>query len=266
MASERVYELDEIDQQIVEEARLRFPPPYVECSTNPKGFEFHWIKMQYAFNLPDPATIQPIKEGLDERDSASIRRFVDTCRELSSYSLLNHGGGVSVTWDETKGESVEIDNPPKEALRGFSVLFRQIHDDTNASFKVVSTILERLAARAQDEGKEDRQDFVRRWRAARRALVQRSLHDIAQSKILRAKGAPPELADRNAKHSPLELLSLFNYGEYIHWGEKRDKHAAIVRDPTHAALLEFDFHMVMIGLAHFYLGYAKVLEYCFLRR
>lgn len=259
-------EIDEVERQIAEQARLQFPPPYAGMSSNPEGFEFHWHQMQYAFNLPDPSAFPPLTTSLSEDDSASVERYIRTCREISSYSLLNHSGGISFSWSQDEGERIEIDNPPMEALRGFSVLFRQIHDDKNASFKVVSMILERAAAQASDSSKALRQDYIRQWRAARRALMQETLNDIASKKIQQALGASGETLDFGRKHTPLELLSLFNYGEYIHWGDKRQSHASIISDPIGHAFTEFQFHMVMIGLSHFYLGYSIMLEHAFPER
>lgn len=256
-------DFDEVDRQIAEVARLPFAPPYVEYAPQPQGFYFHWGKLQYAFALPDPAKFSPIPGVLDSKDREAVTRFVNVCRELATYSLLNHGGGITVT-ATPEGETVEVDGPSKEALRGFAVLFRQIHSDGNepASFKVVRSVLSKGSAKADDEHVEDRLSVIKQWHGARSQLLQHSLSDIVTSKIQEARVGQAVPAIQR-EHSPAQLLDLFNYGEYIHWGDHRAKHAALFQDEVGGALTEFGFQEVLIEMSHFYFGYAKLLETAF---
>lgn len=255
-------QFDEQDRQIAEEARLPYAPPYVEYACEPRGFHFHWAKLQYAFGLPDPEQFPPLPRALNSKDQDAVRRYVRVCKELATYSLLNHGGGVTVSWTPEEGETVVVDGPSKEALRGFAVLFRQIHSDQNepATFKVVQSILSAASASSEDDLRDDRMRFIKEWGGARTQLLRRSLSDICHSKINEAHGAPRELIDIQREYTPLGLISLFNYGEYIHWGDRRNDHAALFEDEVGGSLTEFDFQEILVDFSHFYLGYAKVLE------
>lgn len=254
----------EMQQQAAEESRLPFVPPYSEIAPNPEGFYFHWRKLQYAFSLPNPAHFPALREPLSPRDSEAVQRYIHSCRELATYSLLNHGGGVTFNWtpDET---SVVVDSPPKEALRGFAVLFRQIHSDQTepASYKVVRSILSKASASSQDGARDERLGIIKKWSRSRAQLLQTSLSDIVQSKLHEAMGAPSEAFGIKRRHTPLELISMFNYGEYIHWGDRKDEHSELFQDEFRGNLAEFNFQEVLIGLSHFYFGYAKVLESAF---
>ncbi|WP_461190486.1 hypothetical protein [Arthrobacter sp. Z4-13] len=256
-------DFDEVDRQIAEDARLRYAPPYVDYAPDPEGFYFHWRKLQYAFAFSDPAQFPPISEVLDSKDCEAVKRFVRVCRELATYSLLNHGGGITVT-ATPDGETVEVDAPAKEALRGFVVLFRQIHSDGNepASFKVVRSVLSKASAKADDKYVQDRLRVIKQWHGARSQLLQHSLSDIVTVKIQEARvGTPVPPIQR--EHSPAQLIDLFNYGEYIHWGDNRVKHAALFQDEVGGSLTEFGFQEILIEMSHFYFGYAKLLEAAF---
>jgi hypothetical protein len=264
--SQRPDEFNEQDMRIADNARLRFAPPYIELASVPQGFNFHWSKLQLAFALPNPHEFPPLAEALSKRDVEAVNRYVATCRELATYSLLNHGGGVSISWSAAEGETViETDQPTKEALRGFAVLFRQIHSDADepGSFKVVRSILSSTSAKATDDLQEVRMDIIKQWSRARARLLQRSLSDICQSQIRKAQGAPEEGIPIFREHTPVQLMALFNYGEYIHWGDKRGDHAALFQDEISGSLSEFEFHDILISFAHFYLGYSKLLETAF---
>lgn len=255
-------DFEDRERLIAEEARLRFPPPYVEYSSEKQGFYFHWSKLQYVFALPDPATFHRIPVTLALKDLDAVRRYVQACKELSTYTLLNYGGGITVHWTP-ESESVKVETPPKETLRGFTVLFRQIHSDSGepASFKVVRSILSSASAKAEDGHKDARMEVIKQWSRARAALLQRSLTNLAQAKIHGALSGQQDAAwSVGEGMTPLQLISLFNYGEYIHWGDRRDEHAALFKDEVGAAFAEFHFQETLIGLSHFYFGYAKLLE------
>lgn len=255
---------DEKQRQIAADAALRFTPPYVEYASDGQGFYFHWKKLQIVFGLPDPADFHPLSVTLDTRDHEAVARYVHACKELASYSLLSHKGGYTLHADAS-GERVEVDNPPKEALRGFTVLFRQINSDGQepASFKVVRSILSKASASADDEHRDARLKITKQWHRTRAALLQRSLSDLGQSRIIEGLGGSAEELAFRSKHTPPELFTLFSYGEYIHWGEKRNEHAALLDDEIGAAIAEFNFLDAMTGMAHFHFGYAKLLETAF---
>ena len=258
-------QFDEQVRKIAENAALPFTPPLVEYASNPQGFYFHWSKLYYACGMSDPGHFPPLSGSLSSQDQDAVRRYVKVCRELATYSLLNHGGGVTVSWTPEAGEAVSVDQPAKEALRGFAVLFRQIHSDQNepASFKVVRSILTAASASTVDGFQENRMGIVKEWSRARAQLLQHSLSDLCNSKMAADRIAPPVLAEIQREYTPVQLISLFNYGEYIHWGDRRNDHAALFQDAVGGALSEFSFQEILVGFSHFYFGYAKLLETAF---
>lgn len=256
------YQLDEHDLRMLEQAQPRFYPPYAALAPAPEAFLFQWAKLTYVFGLPDPAEFPPLPTELSARDRASVERYIHACQELASYSLLSTDGGVSINVVNGEPQELKVEGPPKESLRGFSVLFRQMHSDKDepASYTVVKNVLGAASRSAEDGLAATRLDFIKQWNAARAKLLQFTLADMARSKMYAARSAPPEFTDIKREHSPMQLISLFNYGEYIHWGKRRDDHRSAFEDPLGGALLEFQFHESLIGLSHFYLGFAKVLE------
>lgn len=256
------YKLDEFDIRMLQEAQPRFPPPYAELAADPETFGFQWARMAFAFGLPDPAQFPVLPVDLSDRDAESVDRYIQVCQELAGYSLINSTGGLSINVVEGQVEEFTVDGPPKEALRGFAVLFRQLHsdDDEPASYKVAKAILEKASHKAADDYVVERIDQSKKWNSARGKLLQYTLSDIARTKLFTVQGAPSDYSDLNRQHSPATLISMFNYGEYIHWGRRRQDHRSAFENPIYGALLEFQFHESLIGLSHFYLGFAKVLE------
>lgn len=139
------YKLDEYDFRVLDEAQLLFPPPYAELAADPASFHFQWSKMTYAFGLPDPGQFPPLPTELSDRDDQSVNRYIQVCQELAGYSLINSAGGLSINVVKGEVEEFTVQGPPKEASRGFAVLFRQLHsdDDEPASYRVAKGILEK---------------------------------------------------------------------------------------------------------------------------
>jgi hypothetical protein len=56
------------------------------------------------------------------------------------------------------------------------------------------------------------------------------------------------------------LISIYNYGEDIHWGDKRDQVAAWDASPFDSAWMRMACFEAMAGLAHVYLGFAQLVD------
>lgn len=241
------------------ELQLRFPPPYMELAIRPLEFQRRWQELEYAFGLPDPNLFPALKLPLRQEDRETIARYVDSCKELATYSLLGSERRYKLSQAEgQESVSMEYVMPPKEILRGYAILFRQLHSKDEASYEVVKGILASSVRQEDDAVSSVGLDYIRQWSRARAKLLQYTLTELVQMKKLQAEGSRVSPPDNS--HTPSELISLFQYGEYIHWGNKREEHAAIVRFPVFAKLLEFKFHDVQIGLSHFYLGFSKLAE------
>jgi hypothetical protein len=243
------------------ELKVAFPPPYAELAVKPSAFQYQWELMEYAFALPDPSTFPMLELPMAKKDLDAIARYIHSCRELATYSLL--GADRSLSLSQRRGEPVhmEVSMPPKEILRGFAILFRQIHSKDPAGYEVVKSVLESSLSRERPTICTAGREQVAQWRRARAKLLQFTLGQIVQTKVIEAEWpADAPLPSSDNTHSPTELISMFQYGEYIHWGEKREKHEALFRVPAFGTYLEFQFHDAQIGLSHFYLGFAKLAE------
>jgi hypothetical protein len=243
------------------ELRLRFPPPYMELAIRPSEFENYWRQLGYAFGLPDPNLFPALKLPLKDADRNAIARYVESCQELATYSLLASDRHQRLSKAEGKPVSLDYTMPPKEILRGYAILFRQLHSKQDeASYEVVKNILAFSLKREDDAVRSLGLDYIRQWSRARAKLLQFSLMEIVQMKVLQAERPGSDVPPPENTHTPSELISMFQYGEYIHWGNKREEHAAILQFPVYAKLLELKFHEIQIGLSHFYFGFAKLAE------
>jgi hypothetical protein len=121
---------------------IGFPPPLAEHSESPDAFEANWHLIQFAFGLPDPRFFPPFKESVPADLLAVLRRYVSAAVELAESAFLAHPTGVTVNvLDGRLEEQIERNFPPKENIRGFSVLFRQFYsNDELASCKTVRLI------------------------------------------------------------------------------------------------------------------------------
>lgn len=240
--------------------RLRFPPPYIEIAIRPSEFENYWGQLGYAFGLPDPTLFPALKEPLKDADRSAIARYVESCQELATYSLLGSDRHQRLSMAEGNLASLDYTMPPKEILRGYAILFRQLHGKDEASYDVVKSILASSLKRENDAVRSTGLGYISQWSRARAKLLQFSLMEIVQMKVLQEERPGSDVPLPENTHTPSELISIFQYGEYIHWGNKREEHAAILQFPVYAKLLELKFHEIQIGLSHFYFGFAKLAE------
>src|ERR1700730_8879483 len=115
---------------------LDFPPPLAELAPDTKGFQRHWEKLGYAFDLPDPAEFPALPLTDDDREL--LRRFVEQCRHLAGYSLISDDGRLVMSSSGPGHWEVSADLPSREAFGGTAVAFRQIHSHgEEASFSKV---------------------------------------------------------------------------------------------------------------------------------
>ena len=59
---------------------------------------------------------------------------------------------------------------------------------------------------------------------------------------------------------PEMLISIYNYGEDIHWGDKRDQLAAWDESPFDSTHMRMALFNAMAGPAHVYLGFAQLVD------
>lgn len=243
------------------ELKLAFPAPYAELSRSPEVFQRQWKLLNYAFGLPDPSTFPALDLPLPSEDFAAIRRYILTSRELASFTMLTEARRLQLSGGVGKETEASLTMPSKEVILGFAVRFRQLHSDDPASYTVVKNIISRALGREGQPLSTTGGGQIRQWKRARAELLKFSLDEIVQMKVLKAEWAPGStIPAPDNLFTPSELIELFQYGEYIHWGDHRDLHSAIQRNPALSAILEFRFHNIQIGLTHLYFGFARLAE------
>lgn len=245
------------------EFTLKFSPPYAELSSRPEGFEFQWKQLNYVFDLPDPETFPVLLSTLPNEDLRAIRRYIGTCREIATYSLLVTDRSLTITPDYASGTiGVTVEGPHREALIGFTTLFRQMHSNQSGDVSSFSAVRRKLEIALNSENDESRtigRETLGAWRKARRCLSNHTLHDAVLNKHLQSV-LPGPIPDAVYGTSMQELFNIFLYGDYVHWGSYATRHEALFSHPEVGAFNEMRFHSVLISLSHLYMGFGKVAE------
>jgi hypothetical protein len=239
-----------------------FPSPLAEYSANPSAFEFNWHLIQFVFDLPDPRAFPPFARVVPESSLAVLRRYSDAARELAESAFLAHPTGVTVNvLDGGSDEQIEKQFPPRENVRGFSVLFRQFYsDDEAASFKAVQGVLRRLNNEAADEAMNARNVQLSAWGRAARKLRGSTLRLLVGKRLQEQGKLPPGPRVNEHLPPPEMLISVYSYGDDIHWGRQREQAAAFGKSEFDSAWTRMACFEAMVGLAHLYLGFAQVVD------
>lgn len=244
---------------------LSFPPPLAECSDNPSGFEHNWHLIQYVFNLPDPRRFPPFANIAPGRPLDILQRYSAAAKELAESTFLAHPTGMTVTvLDGGKSEQIDKAFAPKENVRGFSVLFRQFHsNDESASFNAVQGVLRQLNKQEDDGFITIRTQYLTAWARAAGKLRGFPLK-VLVGKQLQAQGrwpSGPVVGEKDP--TPEMLISIYNYGDDIHWGDKHERIAAWEKSPFDSAWMRMSFFEAIVGLAHIYIGFALLVDTAF---
>jgi hypothetical protein len=241
--------------------RLRFEPPLMELASGEQnGFNRHWEKLTYAFGLPDPAAFPALP--LQPEDREICERFVDQCRHLAGYSVINDDGGMTIASDTPGAWTITADLPSREAFGGTAVAFRQIHNHgEEAAFDKVKGRLFK-ATNLLDQQEQSRiRAIMAQWVDARGKLMNHTLPTIVCQEIVRKKnssalpGYPVSFRDIN----PEDLLLTFNYGDTIHWGDHRQKLVNLTADPNLEAYYRHALVTSILGLSHLYFGWSALV-------
>lgn len=245
--------------------RTPFKPPLVEYKKGPgEGFGFTWLKLHFAFNLPDPNRF-PAVAGISVEDAEQLRFYIDTCKRLAGFYAISHTSNflvghqpfVGTTTRRIQATSFEATLPAEDQMIGASTTFRQLHlrgksDDMNSFLKAFDNLWKYL------EQRPELQAEARQWKNARKELTNRSLQTILFDMTV-----PPWAAGRPRNFGnirPESLMEIFNYGDFIHLGRRRAEYDTLVRTD---ALRDFHLYALQasIGaLAHLYFGFAVLCE------
>lgn len=249
-------------EDTIHPVQLIFPAPLTECSTDEgKGINHHWEKLTYVFALPDPANFPLLPVTAEDREL--MEYFVQTCRELAGYSVLNDNHSLRVTqrggdWD------VVAELPSKEAFAGTAVAFRQLHSGTEeVSFDKIKGRLFKAIKRLPEGNREVAQEVVTQWARARAELMNQTLSTLVSRKVANASEDDP-VSYHGVR--PDDLIATYNYGGTIHFGKHRETLVSLTDDPTLAAYYSYACMGSIAGLSYLYFGFAVLLEAALGRR
>ncbi|UOG23758.1 hypothetical protein MTX80_23455 (plasmid) [Gordonia amicalis] len=240
---------------------LKFDPPLRSDGTNAKGFNYHWEQLTYLFDLPDPSTFISVVKALAEEDARLLIRFVNTCRSLAGYSIINSDAAFGMSSKgKSKGWTVRADLPSHEEFSGFSATFRQLHNDGEAAsfVKAANIVGAALGELGLDEDElASSRAVLKSWRKARASLTKKAAATLICEKL------NPNLKDEHPRTLkgivPEDLIQNFNYGDTLHWGNKRQELADLTADPFDADFYKFCCSTTMVSISHLYFGFAVLV-------
>jgi hypothetical protein len=227
------------------------------ASRETKGFQRHWEKLTYAFDLPDPADFPALP--LTDDDQQLLSRFVQQCEYLASYSLISDDQGSQKIWSEGQSNwQIAADLPGREIFGGTAVAFRQIHNHgEEASFsKVKGRLYKATGQLEQHQQGGTAGDDVTMGRRQGRANESPTADRRVPEGVRGTPGAPGQLS----RHQPEDLFQMFNYGDTIHWGEHREKLVNLLADPSHEAYYRYALIVAILGLSHLYFGWSVLVK------
>lgn len=236
---------------------LKFEPPLLSCGTDPTCFDYQWQQLTFLFDLEDPAGFVKVIDALTDTDRDLLIRYVETCRALAGYSIINTKGSFSVPFN---GGPARVDLPSHQEFSGFSATFRQLHNDgENASFVKAWNVINRVlnTAGLEDEALTTARVTLKAWKQARARLSEKAAATMICEKL------SPNLQDDHPRTLkgivPADLIKNFNYGDTLHWGDQRQQLAELTDDPFDADFHKFACVSTMNSLSHLYFGFAVLV-------
>lgn len=95
---------------------------------------------------------------------------------------------------------------------------------------------------------------IKAWRKAAGRLHQKSLEQQVRNKMVAEEGAGVLAFDE--EHSPAQLMSIYDYGDLLHWDRGRNVLAQWDEDEFRAGERRLAFLAAACALAHLYIGFA----------
>lgn len=239
---------------------LLFPAPYADLP-GASGYELPWRYLTYVFDLPAPASFPPITpSAVNEGDRGVLHRYISAARELAEGSFLRLPIGFSIKFSKSGPTLINRDFPTPEVVRGFCTLFRQFYSDQEkASFSAARKVIGRANSIERTETSAIRAEHLKKWRSAAGQLRAYQLNVLVGFK-LQKEGRWHSAELPGERNSPSSLIALYNYGNDIHWGDRREEVEALGREPSLDAFIRAQFFDSVSGLAHLYLGFSLLVS------
>jgi hypothetical protein len=245
----------------VDETVLAFPAPLAERGQKPESFEYWWKMLQFVADLPDPAAFPALPMPPVGQDLEALERYIAAAEEMAESSLLRgeDSATVHVADDGSGIDHIDTTFTSNEIARGFTTLFRQFDADEAASFNQVQRILRQASESAGDEYQAERLARLTAWGRARSTLRGENLK-VRVGQKLREQGRMPSGIPGEGGMSPVTLISVYQYGDLIHWTDKRSVIEAAAADPFQHAWQRLAFLEAVTGLAHLYIGFSLAVR------
>ncbi|SPL98689.1 unnamed protein product [[Actinomadura] parvosata subsp. kistnae] len=252
-----------IEAYILDKVKLKFRPPYIETAARPEAFEMWWKWLTYVFDLPDPARAPRLTLPLSKDNKDLVERYMLSIDDLLESSLLNveQRFAYNVTADGVE-ENLQREFLSREVSRGVAVTFRQFYaPKEEASFE---RVYKALCKRLKGEPPHVREAGMRvltPWHQAHNKLRGHSLKQLVRKKMVEDGVMGGPYVAFGYERPPEVLISYYQYGDLIHWGEKREPLAKVAaEDPVLEGMYRITFMEAMFVFAHIYMGFAKVIE------
>ncbi len=231
-------------------------------SLRPEVAAFWWRQIAYVFSLEDPRAFPALgRARFSDQQLEILDRFVEAADELAQSEVLNGEYSVTIDFAQTEELSVAASFPRGESVRGLAVLFRQFYSDHEfASFTQARKALGAMANDTQDAARQQRLDLIRTWKKAHGRMHGDQMEILVLERLVEEGRAPQDALDLH-RGKPGELISLYNYGELIHFGEKRERLKELVGGGSFEEnWTKMEFLISLAGFSHFYVGFAELIE------
>lgn len=242
---------------------LAFDPPLIEHATTDagrKGFHHIWEKLNFAFALPDPAQF-PRLPALTDEDRVILERFVQVCRQLAGYSAINDDSRLSYKFKGSLADTeFNIDYPSEESFTAAAVRFRQLHSGREAApFDKAKGRLSKAVQQLPEKQRSESKDILEQWKAARGKLMTELLETIVCRKAA-PPNPPPDFPLSYYNIHPEDLITTFQYGDLIHFSERRENLKALTANSTNEAYYRYAVLLAITSLSHLYFGFALLIQ------
>jgi hypothetical protein len=246
---------------LLQEMPLPWSPPMVFGESDREGLEHWWRQIHYVFDLPNPRLFPALPASSFVGDElAALERFVQTTTDLANSQMLSFDAGFDVKFDKDNEPYIAgADLPGRDIQAGFAVLLRQCLSPRDpANYNTVSNILDAALERSGDACSERRRRELAAWKEAIEKVSQRSVEQLVRDRLVREENW--EVLNYEVRTRPAELLRTVNYGDLIHWGDRRGYVIAETEDEVESIMQRMEYFEAAAGLAHLLVGYGVLVR------
>lgn len=181
----------------------------------------HWrSQVDFVFELPAPSSFPPLERTPDADGLRILRRYITQVGELAASALMNKTDiGYTVSFGKDAGV-IDSTLPSSELPRGLALLFRQLYaPDERASFASAMRVLQEAVRGQESAAVQAQVEQLSRWGRAAGKLRADWLEALAFERGKDDGKLPEMLRAPVPEQTPEQILSVFFYGEYIHWNK-----------------------------------------------